>query len=91
MQKVRILHSDYSSFNHAVGKIVMAEKGYSGWMIPVGESVKYDPDKLYRDEAAWPIESQPTLFFAYDEIEVINENPFEFWNKLKSGALHNAI
>lgn len=88
MQKVRILHSDYSCFSRAIGKVVMAEKCHYGWMIPVGESVKYDPHKLYRDEAEFPISMQPTLFFSSDEIEVIKEKPFEFWNKLKSGALH---
>lgn len=91
MQKVRILHSDYVSFDNAVGHIVSAFKSGYGWAIPVGESLPYDSMRLYRDEALIPLQLQHTLYFADHEVEVISNNPFAFWNKLKSGALHNAI
>lgn len=88
MKKVRILHSDYQSFAGAVGKTVMAVDCGCGWEIPVCQSVKLDRDKIWRDEAEMPIESQPVLFFSNSEIEVIT--PFDYWNRLKSGKLHQA-
>ena len=86
MQKVRILHSDYDSFKGAIGHIVPAFKRAYGWMIPVGASLPYDSTRLYRDEEELPLDLQTALFFADCEVEVI-KNPFNFWNKLKSGAL----
>lgn len=91
MQKVKVLHSDYFSFNGAVGKVVSAFKTNYGWMIPKGESLPYDEMRLYRDEAELPPHQQEKLFFEDCEVEVVSDNPFAFWNKLKSGALYNAI
>lgn len=89
MKEVRILHSDYQSFTGAVGKTVMAIDCGNGWDIPVGQSVQFDKDKVWRDEAELPIDSQPVLFFNNSEIEVIT--PFDYWNRLKSGKLHERI
>lgn len=90
MQQIRLLASDYISFNPAIGKVVNAFKSGSGWVVPVGESLKYDPHSVWHEEAERPIDEQPALFFAHYEVEVVKveENPFAFWNKLKSGELH---
>ena len=87
MQKVKVLHSYYMSFNGVVGKVVSAFKTNYGWMIPVGESVPYDEMRLYRDESELPPHLQEKLFFADWEVDVVSDNPFAFWNKLKSGDL----
>lgn len=86
MQKVKVLHSDYPSFNGAIGKVVSAFKTNYGWMIPKVESIPYDEMRLYCDEAELPPHLQGKLFFADCEVEEI-KSPFELWNKLKSGAL----
>lgn len=89
MQQIRLLGSDYETLAPAVGKIVNAFKCGNGWMVPVSEALKYDPHSVWRDEAERPIDEQPTLYFGSYEVEVVGKNPFAFWNKLKSGALHN--
>ena len=91
MKKVKVLHSDYISFNGAVGKVVSAFKNDFGWMIPRSESIPYDEMRLYRDQAEIPLHLQEKLFFEDWEVELVSDNPFAFWNKLKSGDLHNAI
>lgn len=91
MQKVKVLHSDYFTFNCAVGKVVSAFKTDFGWMIPTGESLPYDKMRIYRDQSEIPLHLQEKLFFADWEVELVSDNPFAFWNKLKSGDLNNAI
>lgn len=85
MQKIKLLRSDYRSFDCLIGKTVFAFKCEYGYQVPVGQTTRYDKHSIYRDQGHLPIEMQETLFFTDDEVLSIDEcNPFAFWNKIKS-------
>lgn len=85
MQKIKLLKSDYRSFDRLIGKVVYAFKCNYGYQVPVGQSAKYDRHSIYSDQEYLPIEMQETLFFTDEEVLAIDEcNPFAFWNKIKS-------
>lgn len=79
MQTVRILHSDYITFDQSVGHIVNAERYAHGWMIKVSESFAHCP----ANACVWKGEENNTIYFADHDVEVV-ETPFTYWNALKS-------
>lgn len=81
--KVKIIHSDYISFDCAIGKVVNAREFGSGFMIKVGEVFEYSE----YISCVWVGEGDREFYFSAWEVEEVKE-PFEYWNKLKSGELH---
>lgn len=76
MEKVRILDSDYITFDPAIGEIVNARRDGTGWAICVSESFKF----CEYNARIWRGDEDTELFFASHEIEA----PFAYWNALKS-------
>lgn len=79
MEKVRILDSDYITFDPVIGEVVNARRDGAGWAICVSESFKF----CESNARVWRGDEDTELFFASHEIEVI-EAPFAYWNALKS-------
>ena len=79
MEKVRILDSDYITFDRVIGEIVNARWVGVGWAICVSESFKF----CESNARVWRGDEDTELFFASHEVEVI-EAPFAYWNALKS-------
>lgn len=80
MEKVRILDSDYITFDLAIGEIVNARRYCIGWMIKVSESFKFDE----YNARVWRGDEDMELYFQDHEIEVVDVSPFAYWNALKS-------
>lgn len=86
MQKVRILDSDYITFDPAIGEIVNARRDGTGWAICVSESFKF----CESNARIWRGDEDTELFFSSNEVEVI-EVPFAYWNALKSSRAVGAL
>ncbi|UTQ80602.1 hypothetical protein Motto_68 [Pseudomonas phage Motto] len=83
MQQVKIINSDYITFDPVVCEIVNARRFGNGWMIKVSESFIF-----CRDNArVWSGDEDQEMYFGSWEVEEV-KSPFAYWNKLKSGTLH---